>query len=139
MYTLSVATVILHDDDDDDDDDNEEAAIPRERIVIKTKGKIILKYKDLITEIQRVWNVKAKAITEIKGVSGTILESLRQYLSNIPGKHEINRLNAELNPICYLLALLGAHHFLHVSRIRVKELQQTATLGTAHKLRDVLM
>ena len=29
-------------------------------------------------------------------------------------------LNPELNPICYLLALLGAHHFLHVSRIRVK-------------------
>ena len=35
---------------------------------------------------------------------------------------EINPLNAELNPICYLLALLGAHHFLHVSRIRVKSL-----------------
>ena len=33
--------------------------------------------------------------------------------------HAINPLNAELNPICYLLALLGAHHFLHVSRIRV--------------------
>jgi len=32
----------------------------------------------------------------------------------------INPLNAELNPVCYLLALLGAHHFLHVSRIRVK-------------------
>ena len=31
-----------------------------------------------------------------------------------------NPLNAELNPICYLLALLGAHHFLHVSRIKVK-------------------
>jgi len=30
-----------------------------------------------------------------------------------------NPLNPELNPICYLLALLGAHHFLHVSRIRV--------------------
>ena len=29
-----------------------------------------------------------------------------------------NPLNPELNPICYLLALL-AHHFLHVSRIRV--------------------
>jgi len=28
---------------------------------------------------------------------------------------------AELNPICHLLALLGAHHILHVSRIRVKE------------------
>jgi len=31
-----------------------------------------------------------------------------------------NPLNPELNPICYLLALLGAHHFLHVSRIMVK-------------------
>jgi len=34
----------------------------------------------------------------------------------------INPLNPELNPICYLLSLLGAHHFLHVSRIRVKSL-----------------
>ena len=34
--------------------------------------------------------------------------------------HVFNPLNPELNPICYLLALLGAHHFLHVSRIRVK-------------------
>jgi hypothetical protein len=33
----------------------------------------------------------------------------------------INPLNAELNPICHLLALLGVHHFLHVSRIRVKQ------------------
>ena len=31
-----------------------------------------------------------------------------------------NPLKPELNPICYLLALLGAHHFLHVTRIRVK-------------------
>jgi hypothetical protein len=30
-----------------------------------------------------------------------------------------NPLNPELNPICHLLALLGAHHILHVSRIRV--------------------
>jgi len=34
----------------------------------------------------------------------------------------VNPLNAELNPICHLLALLGVHHFLHVSRIRVKSL-----------------
>jgi len=33
----------------------------------------------------------------------------------------VNPLNPELNPICYLLALL-AHHFLHVSRISVKSL-----------------
>ena len=39
---------------------------------------------------------------------------LRKYLI-------FNPLNTELNPICYLLALL-AQHFLHVSRIRVKSL-----------------
>ena len=33
-----------------------------------------------------------------------------------------NPLKPELNPICCLLALLGAHDFLHVSRIRVKSL-----------------
>ena len=32
----------------------------------------------------------------------------------------LNPLKPELNSICYLLALLGAPHFLHVGRIRVK-------------------
>jgi len=31
----------------------------------------------------------------------------------------INPLNADINPICHPLALLRAHHILHVSRIRV--------------------
>ena len=31
----------------------------------------------------------------------------------------INPLHAELNPICHLLTLLGAHHILHVSRVRI--------------------
>ena len=31
----------------------------------------------------------------------------------------LNILNAELNRICHLLALLGVHHILHVGRIRV--------------------
>jgi hypothetical protein len=35
--------------------------------------------------------------------------------------HNINPLKAQLNPICHLLVLLGAHHILHVSRIRVKK------------------
>jgi len=38
----------------------------------------------------------------------------------VSGYSEFNSLNAELNPICHLLALLEAHHILHVSRIRVK-------------------
>jgi len=33
--------------------------------------------------------------------------------------HNINPLKTQLNPICHLLALLGAHHILHLSRIRV--------------------
>ena len=35
-------------------------------------------------------------------------------------KHaRVNPLSAELNPTCHLLVLLGAHHILHVSRVRV--------------------
>jgi len=43
----------------------------------------------------------------------------RLFLQTL-GKWKFNPLKPELNPICYLLALLGAYHFLHVSRIRVK-------------------
>jgi hypothetical protein len=32
---------------------------------------------------------------------------------------DINPMNAKLNPICHLLALLGAQHILHVSGVRV--------------------
>jgi hypothetical protein len=52
-----------------------------------------------------MWNVKAKVIPAITGATGTISESLRQYLSNIPKKHVI------------------------------KELPKAAIFGTAHKLR----
>ena len=41
--------------------------------------------------------------------------------------HNINPLKTQLNPICHLLALLGAHHILHVSRIRVNTLEKVAT------------
>ena len=55
-----------------------------------------------------------------------VLHSLRQCAWISPGvkwlerEVKVNPLNPELNPICYLLALLRAYHFLHVSRIRVK-------------------
>jgi hypothetical protein len=56
-----------------------------------------------------MWNVKTKVIPVIIGASGTISKSFRKYVSNITRKHE------------------------------VKELQETAILGTAHILRKVLM
>jgi hypothetical protein len=40
----------------------------------------------------------------------------------------VNPLNAELNPVCHLLALLGAHLILHVGKIRVK-LSSMASIG----------
>jgi len=39
---------------------------------------------------------------------------------SIQDEKYINPLNTELNPTCHLLALLGAHPILYVSRIRVK-------------------
>jgi hypothetical protein len=51
-----------------------------------------------------------------------------------------NPLNAELNPICHLLVLLGAHPILHISRIReysvlifvekIYEMQHVESSGT---------
>jgi len=54
------------------------------RNVIKKEVKKILKYKDLITEIQYLWNVQVKVILVIIVATGTISKSLRQYLSNLP-------------------------------------------------------
>jgi transposase len=50
----------------------------------------------------------------------------------VPTNWYINPLNPELNPICYLLALLGAHHFLHVSRIMVKSLTLRLLMSYTH-------
>jgi len=86
-----------------------DVAIPGDRIVTEKEAKNILKYKDLITEIQLMWNVKAKVTPAIIGATGTISKSLRQCLSNIPGEHEI------------------------------KESQKTVIFGTAHLLQKVLM
>jgi hypothetical protein len=84
-------------------------AISGDRNVIKKEAEKIFKYKDLTIEIQRMWNVKARVLTVVIGATGTISKSLRKYVSNIPGNHD------------------------------VKELQKTSILGTAHILRKVLM
>ena len=77
--------------------------------MIKKEAEVILKYKDLTKENQRVWNVKAKVIPVIIEATVTTSKSLREYLSNILREHEI------------------------------RELQKTVTLVTAHILRRVRM
>ena len=86
-----------------------DVAISGDRNVIKKIAEKILKRKDLTIEIQRMWNVKTKVIPVTTGATGAISKSLKKYVSNIPGKHE------------------------------VKELQKTAILSTAHILQKVLM
>ena len=86
-----------------------DVAIPGDRNVIKKEAEKILNYKDLVIEIQRMWNVKAKVIPVEIGAPGTISKSFRHYLSNITGKQEI------------------------------KELHTTAILGSAHIRQKVLM
>ena len=54
-----------------------------------------------------MWNVEANVISVIRGATGTISKSLRQYLSKVMGKRD------------------------------VQEPNKTATLGTAHILREV--
>ena len=66
-----------------------DVAIPADRNVIKKETEKILKHKDLITEIRCMSNVKTKLIAVITGATGTVSESRRQYLSNIPGKPQI--------------------------------------------------
>jgi protein required for attachment to host cells len=60
--------------------------------VIKEEAEKILKYTGLIIKIQRMWNLKAKVIALIIGATGNISKSLRQYLSNMLGKHKIKEL-----------------------------------------------
>ena len=66
------------------------------------KAEKILKYKDLTTEIQRMWNVKTKVIPVIIGATGTISKLFRKYVSNI--KHEVKELQKT--------AILGTAHTL---------------------------
>jgi hypothetical protein len=86
-----------------------DVAIPGDRNVIQKEAEKILKYKDLIIEVQRMWIVKTRVIPVIIGATGTISKSFRKYVSTIPRNHE------------------------------VRELQKTAIFGTAHILREVLM
>jgi len=64
--------------------------------------------------------LKLKECRPPKILRSYTLEEGRGAARHKKKKMIFNPLKPELNPICYLLALLGTQHFLHVSRIRVK-------------------
>jgi hypothetical protein len=53
------------------------------------------------------------------------IKSRNDWTMGLSNTIYLNPFNAELNPICHLLELLGAHPILHVSRIRVNVLDNT--------------
>ena len=78
------------------------------RNVIKNP-KRFLKYTDLTTETEHMWNLKSKVIPVINEATQIMSKTFRKYLNGIPGKQNIN------------------------------ELQEAAILGTVHVLQKVLM
>jgi hypothetical protein len=53
-----------------------DVAMPGDRNVIKKEFERILKYKDLIIEIQRMWNLIARVTPVLIRATGTISKSL---------------------------------------------------------------
>ena len=78
---------------------------------------------DLLS-ISTEWNILRFTFTNIRNY----FKNLSKY--TISTFAYINPLNPVLNPICCLLALLGANHFRHVRRIKVKSL----TLGLPYDI-----
>ena len=83
-------------------------AIPADRNVVLMEAEKRLKYVWLCLEIQRMWNLKCKIIPVINGATELVTKGLRKNFEAISGKHSIN------------------------------SLQNTAVLGTSHRIRKVL-
>ena len=80
------------------------------------------------------WGVALITHTHVKSrlKCGSLISSSVSLWHFIGRPLPFRGLNPELNPICYLLALLRAHHFLHVSRIRVKLLTLRWLMGESN-------
>jgi hypothetical protein len=78
---------------------------------VHIESEVLLKSgsEPVLVRLEYYWNIR---------VSGNVTLCRCCYISG--SSEAFNPLNAELNPICHLLALLGAHPVLHIGRITVK-------------------
>jgi hypothetical protein len=76
--------------------------------------------------------VVAAVLAEVLVVVAVILVSRYQAKQHTI-KKPFNTLNADLNPICHRLVLLGAHPILYISRIRVNLNNWCGVKIPAHK------
>jgi hypothetical protein len=67
-----------------------------------------------------MFGVQYYNIRALRNIRHAAILQEEDQVRNVSGLITFNPLNAELKPICHVLALLGAHPILHVSRIRVK-------------------
>ena len=99
----------------------------------RTVQPVASRYTDYATRSTYMYKTEAKGMLECNSVQtwhkkvqfvpsdamDREVSEVRSWQSTAALLKPINPLNAELNLICHLLALLEAHHILHVSRIRV--------------------
>jgi len=112
-------------------------AVPNTHNLAKTITDKQNKYQELANEICAMCKQKAVQVIPIVISSmGVIPKSLSQSLTRL------NPLNTELNPVYNLVALLGAHPIVQISKIRVKlhlntyiQLQKSVILGTCSIVR----
>jgi hypothetical protein len=86
--------------------------------ILKTNA---LLSSETFVNLNRLPGVITQKIVMFTNNAVTILQIWKPSAVSSEELQYINPLSPELNPICYLLALL-AHDFLHVSTIRVKYL-----------------
>ena len=84
-----------------------DVAISGDRYVIKKEDEKILKYKNLTTEIQRMWKVNTRVIPVIIGATGTISKSFRNYLTTFRESRELR--NYRIQPYWALHTYCGTY------------------------------
>jgi len=97
---------------------------------------LLLVFAELLAHLSNTWGVRVwlytkcsiqkcasedQSVQMLRTPDTWMTHTAHKKRHNLLGVKTFNPLKPQLNSICYLLALL-AHHFLHVSRIRVKSL-----------------